>query len=878
MNHRRSLSSFVVALLMAMPAVAAVPTGVSPGAPEAFAPAASGCPTFLWAAPAGAGFELVVQSAAGGEEIVLRHELPAAASGWTPPADRCLAPGRYGWSVRDLGEASASPWSAPLFFTVVEASASVDLEAAIALLRERLAGDPEARRRLVEALAPAATSSSPTDARRDRALAGKAALAAGTAIYGEVAGPSGETYGVRGVVSSPAGAGVRAENLASGPIPAADLILGHPTEPAKVSEVGLSRSSAANLSFDFANPGAGTMTLRVDGAAVLTDGDPTVQRRTAPSPLSCPAGQFLRSVAADGAPTCAADATGPAGWTLGGNAIADGQFLGTTNAQPLELRADGWRVLRLESNPLTIGNTANVVAGSTANSISAGVRGATIAGGGAFAGGDPAFADEDSNRVSDSYGTVGGGFANWAGDSAGTVHDAAAATVGGGRLNVASRSGSTVAGGQGNHAASLRSTVGGGRENVASGQESTVGGGFQNLASGWHSTVAGGQENAASSTGATVAGGLLNAASAFHSAVGGGLENIAAADWSSVSGGWGNVAAGVYSFVGNGNSNGAYGGGSSVPGGIENCAGGTTSFAGGYRARVRPESSSPTDDGCNNVPGTGGAGGDSGTFVWAGVFGGVPFTSTGSSQFLVLAPGGVGFNTNSPITDFDVVGDRSGHAALIRNNGTSSPDGLAIRLNVTGNPTTTNNFLTFQKADGSSVGSVEGNGAGGVSFNTAGGDYAEWLPKEESQLDLPPGSVVGLRGGRVSLDTAGAEQVAVVSGRPAIAGNDPGAAARGGYALVAFLGQVDVLVASAVVAGDFLVPTGQGDGFARAVAPQELGLADLAGVLGRAWQSAEGPGPHRVRALVGLQLTGGAIEAALAQLALRIERLEGAQR
>lgn len=848
----------VAALLAASPADArfSPPSGVAPGASTSFLTATSGCPTFDWTASVASdrssdagGFELVitraeVSSEGSADDIVLRIELPAAASGWTPSAERCLPAGRYAWTVRDLADESASPWSAPLFFAVAATPAAGDLGSALALLRRALAADPEARRRLLEALQSFEPNERASSGGSGRTLSPKSILAAGTAVHGEVADATGETYGLRGVSHSPTGAGVRAENLAT-PGPAGpDLILGHPTEPARVSESGFARTSASNLAFDFANSGAGTMALRVDGADVLVTTDPTVQRRTAASPLTCAAGTYLRAVAADGAPTCAPDATGTPGWSLTGNAIGAGQFLGTTNADALQLRANNTRVLALTSIPLDVGDTANVVAGSSANSVLFGVRGATIAGGGTpDVASDPDFTDEGKNYVSDHYGTVGGGFANRAGDVGGGFLDAAFATVGGGHNNVASGLGSAVGGGFGNQATEENATIAGGSINNASGELSTVGGGTINTASGLTSTVGGGGTNVAEGWHSTVAGGSNNRAGGSGSAVAGGRFNDA-----------------------NGRD-------SMVSGGTNNCAGGTASWAGGSRAGVREND---TVDTCPWVGSSGDADGDEGTFVWSGdAFGNSSFTSTGPGQFLIQSPGGFGFNTNAPLTDFDVVGNRSGHAMLVQNDATSSPDGLAVRLNVAGNPTTTNNFLTFQRADGSSVGSVEGNGTGGVSFNTAGGDYAEWLPKEDESLDLPPGTVVGLRGGRVSLATRDAEQVAVVSGRPAVAGNDPGSEARDRHALVAFLGQVDVLVDGTIRAGDLLLPSGRDDGFARAVAPEDLEIDALADVLGRAWESIDGVGPHAVRALVGLLPAGTALDRAWRLLT---ERLDAAER
>ena len=142
---------------------------------------------------------------------------------------------------------------------------------------------------------------------------------------------------------------------------------------------------------------------------------------------------------------CAADAAGPANaFVQGGNAFgAHGRARHDDN-HAVDMRANGARVMRYEPNTIS----PNVIGGSPANNVTAGVRGATIAGGGVPAGDtDPVFNDEAPNRVTDAYGTVGGGFANRAGDDGGTTIDRAFATVGGGSTNIASGRESTVGGG-----------------------------------------------------------------------------------------------------------------------------------------------------------------------------------------------------------------------------------------------------------------------------------------------------------------------------------------------------------------------------------------------------------------------------------------------
>src|ERR1035437_6614161 len=65
-------------------------------------------------------------------------------------------------------------------------------------------------------------------------------------------------------------------------------------------------------------------------------------------------------------------------WQTGGNNVAAGQFVGTTDNQALEFKVNGSRALRLEPNA----NGPNVIGGYSGNYLAAGLAGATISGGG----------------------------------------------------------------------------------------------------------------------------------------------------------------------------------------------------------------------------------------------------------------------------------------------------------------------------------------------------------------------------------------------------------------------------------------------------------------------------------------------------------------
>jgi len=470
------------------------------------------------------------------------------------------------------------------------------------------------------------------------------------------------------------------------------------------------------------------------GAVTLNADTTYLQRRVS---ASCAVGSGIQAIAADGSVTCSPDF-----WRTDGNSPAAGAWLGTSNTEPLEFRVNGKRVGKITHAEYTSGSTTyhapNVLLGAKDNDIASGASGATIGGGG----GEP-----DST---------------WCGDGSQPC------------VNTVSGNYGTVSGGWGNYASGYDATVGGGSGNTASGYQATVGGGYNNTASGWYATVGGGSNNTASGEFAT------------------------------------------------------------VPGGFRNVAAGSYSLAAGRRAKANHE----------------------GTFVWADATN-VDFTSTGTRQFLIRARGGMGVGTNSPQTQFHVkdainsTADQPGnHVAIIENNSSSTsygPDVLALKTSATGNVDGSVNFITFFAGDDAALGAIEGNGGGGITYKTSGADFAEYLPTEETGLQ--PGEVVGLRQGRLSRDTAGAEQLLVISGNAAFVGGTPAEDDSRDYALAAFMGQVPVKVHGKARPGDWLVASGKNDGYALARPLDQLQPEDTTRLVGRALEASQN---GRVKALVGL--------------------------
>jgi hypothetical protein len=238
-----------------------------------------------------------------------------------------------------------------------------------------------------------------------------------------------------------------------------------------------------------------------------------------------------------------------------------------------------------------------------------------------------------------------------------------------------------------------------------------------------------------------------------------------------------------------------------------------------------------------------------------GVDGSIAAEGTGS-YFL----GDTGFGTATPTHRLHVRDDPNGaastanHVALIENvTAGNSADILVIKMPEIGAAVgAENNYISFHDGGGGSLGAIQGNGAGSVTYAGAGNDYAEYLPRLDRSEQILPGDVIGVFAGGVSKRTAGADLVLAASTGAIVAGNDPGEENRDAYVLVAFMGQAVLQVRGPVMAGDLIVASGDDDGVGVAVSADLLDIQFASQVVGQAWESNREPQVKRVRALVGL--------------------------
>jgi hypothetical protein len=246
-------------------------------------------------------------------------------------------------------------------------------------------------------------------------------------------------------------------------------------------------------------------------------------------------------------------------------------------------------------------------------------------------------------------------------------------------------------------------------------------------------------------------------------------------------------------------------------------------------------------------------------------------------QVIVGGTGRVGIGNNWPITNLHVRGSISGsaynpssHVAFIENTAGADADVLALQVGAI-NPNASNNFITFF-GGGAAVGCIEG-APGGVSLVTGAADFAECLQREADEPAIGPNRVVGVRNGRISRLTDGADALMITTDRAAVVGNVP-QGGEGEWERVAMIGQVPVMIDGPVVAGDYIIASGRNDGVGIAVPRGDLKPCQAAKVVGRAWASSRQNCCRPILVAVGMGAADDALAEALSEQGQLIERLQ----
>jgi hypothetical protein len=215
----------------------------------------------------------------------------------------------------------------------------------------------------------------------------------------------------------------------------------------------------------------------------------------------------------------------------------------------------------------------------------------------------------------------------------------------------------------------------------------------------------------------------------------------------------------------------------------------------------------------------------------------------------------VGIGTTGPNAKLDINQTTAGSAAFLAESG--GTNFLKI-LNPAGGITTTYNAADAVLYVGSDTSTSRSINASGT-VNSGGADFAEWVDWPNS--DLPKmGSVVLFKGGYVVISSAHTA---------AFVGNDNHQFQN--PVLVAFAGQLPVLVSGKVREGDLIVANS--DGTASAIPRDQVTMEQARNGVGTAWASSDDPGLKRVNVAVGIGLggNGGRDVASLRERATKLE-------
>ncbi len=175
----------------------------------------------------------------------------------------------------------------------------------------------------------------------------------------------------------------------------------------------------------------------------------------------------------------------------------------------------------------------------------------------------------------------------------------------------------------------------------------------------------------------------------------------------------------------------------------------------------------------------------------------------GTASALSIVSQGTGVSD----TVVSVSGDNADYVMEIYNDGDNdNREGILIQACADTNPGTGCEFATFADGNGTILGAIEGDGAGGVTNASAGSDYAELFP---IGTPVSLGDIVGLnQDGRVEPAAAGSQILGAYSSNPNVLGNwFADWEEAGTHEAVALLGQVPVKVnmeGGPIQAGDYL--------------------------------------------------------------------------
>ncbi len=169
-------------------------------------------------------------------------------------------------------------------------------------------------------------------------------------------------------------------------------------------------------------------------------------------------------------------------------------------------------------------------------------------------------------------------------------------------------------------------------------------------------------------------------------------------------------------------------------------------------------------------------------------------SSSGLTRFVVRQNGRVAIGTATGSARFEVLDFSATYSAMITNQNQAAGSRV---LGLKGSTGSTNRWIDFMNQSGLVVGKIRGNGTStSLIYDTAGGDYAEWFKKANSQEQFAYGDIVCLsETGVTRCNTQNEKIIGAVTDNPGFVGNSSHDE-DSNYVLVGLVGQIRINVST----------------------------------------------------------------------------------
>ncbi|MCH8331332.1 MAG: hypothetical protein IH946_08110 [Bacteroidetes bacterium] len=223
----------------------------------------------------------------------------------------------------------------------------------------------------------------------------------------------------------------------------------------------------------------------------------------------------------------------------------------------------------------------------------------------------------------------------------------------------------------------------------------------------------------------------------------------------------------------------------------------------------------------------------------------------GDSAKFMIKNGSVGIGTNSPnelleirgsSANLEISNEAETESGIIFSDAQNSSESFSILFNAT----TANHLKIYDSNDLQARIRQDNSAQNDDGWATQTIDYGEFMEKLNPEEDIEIYEVVAIKNNKITKNTTGSNFIMVTATDAGIRGGNPLIADYSrdddpNWLVVAYIGQIPLLVEGEVHEGDYMIPSGANDGKAMAISSAAITRELFNQVIGRALESSENP-------------------------------------